>query len=77
MLSNDFLWMVLAAFVIASPLSWWAMNKWLQNFAYRIDISWWIFALAGVIAIIIAIVTVCFQSIKAAIANPVNSLRSE
>lgn len=77
MLSADFLWMVLIAFFIASPVAWWAMNKWLQNFAYRITISWWIFALAGVIAVFIAIVTVSFQSIKAAIANPVSSLRSE
>jgi putative ABC transport system permease protein len=77
MLSNDFLWMVLIAFVIAAPLSFWAMNKWLQSFAYRINIDWWIFALAGLIAIIIAVITICFQSIKAAIANPVDSLRSE
>jgi len=77
MLSSDFLWMVLLAFLIASPIALWAMNKWLQNFAYRITISWWIFALAGLIAVFIAIVTVSFQSIKAAIANPVDSLRSE
>jgi len=77
MLSNDFLWMILIAFVIAAPLSFWAMNKWLQNFAYRINIDWWIFALAGLIAVVIAVITICFQSIKAAIANPVDSLRSE
>jgi putative ABC transport system permease protein len=77
MLSNDFLWMVLIAFVIAAPLSFLAMNKWLQRFAYRIHIDWWIFALAGTIAVVIAGFTICFQSIKAAIANPVDSLRSE
>jgi len=77
MLSNDFLKMVLVAFLIAAPLSWWAMNKWLQTFAYRINIEWWIFALAGGVAIFIAIVSISFQSIKAAIANPVDSLRSE
>lgn len=77
MLSGDFLKMVLASFLIAAPLSWWAMNKWLQGFAYRIDMHWWIFALAGGIAVVIAIVSISFQSIKAALANPVKSLRSE
>ncbi len=77
MLSNDFLWMVLLAFLIACPVSWWAMSKWLQGFAYRININWWIFASAGIISILIAIATVSFQAIKAAIANPVDSLRSE
>ena len=77
MLSNDFLKTVLLAFIIASPLSWWMMSKWLQGFAYRINISWWIFALAGGLAILVAIVTVSFQSIKAAIANPVKSLKNE
>jgi putative ABC transport system permease protein len=64
-------------FAIATPLSFWAMTKWLQSFAYRIHIDWWIFALAGIIAVVIAVVTICFQSIKAAVANPVDSLRSE
>jgi len=77
MLSMDFVWMVMMAFLITVPLSWWVMSKWLQNFAYRININWWIFAFAGIISILIAFFTVSFQSIKAAAANPVNSLRSE
>ncbi|MEO5595262.1 MAG: hypothetical protein ABIR15_12135, partial [Chitinophagaceae bacterium] len=59
------------------PIAWWAMNKWLQDFAYRTPLSWWIFVLAGALAIIIALATVSFQAIKAAIVNPVKSLRSE
>jgi putative ABC transport system permease protein len=77
MLSKDFAKLVLIASVIAFPLAWWAMNKWLQSFAYRIHISWWIFIVAGTTAIIIALLTVSFQAIKAAVANPVNSLRTE
>ena len=77
MLSKDFIKLVFIACLIAFPLSWWAMNKWLQSFAYRINISWWIFLIAGVTAILIAVITVSFQAIKAAIANPVESLRSE
>ena len=77
LLSKDFIALVTIAILIASPLAWWAANKWLQDFAYRIDISWWMFVLAGIIAISIALITVSFQAIKAAIANPVNSLRSE
>jgi putative ABC transport system permease protein len=77
LLSKDFLVIVLLAIMISSPIAWWIMNKWLQNFAYRVEIHWWIFALAGVLAIFIAFVTVSFQSIKAALANPVKSLRSE
>ncbi|HEY6081808.1 MAG TPA: FtsX-like permease family protein [Chitinophagaceae bacterium] len=77
LLSKDFLKLVLIAILIASPIAWWAMNKWLQNFAYRIHISWWIFAGAGLLTILIALITVSFQSIKAAIANPVQSLRTE
>jgi putative ABC transport system permease protein len=56
-----------------TPFGWWATNKWLQNFAYRIDIGWWVFSLAGALAIIIALLTVSFHAIKAAVANPVNS----
>jgi len=63
--------------VIGLPIAGWLMSKWLQNFAYRINISWWIFALAGFITVLIALITVSFQSIKAAVANPVKSLRSE
>jgi putative ABC transport system permease protein len=77
MISKDFLKLVLIASIIAFPVAWWAMNKWLQDFAYRISISWWIFVLAGVIAVLIALLTISFQSIKAAIANPVKSLRTE
>ena len=77
MLSADFLKMVVLASVIAFPIAWYFMNKWLQDFAYRINFSWWIFALAAGIALIITLVTVTWQSIKAAIANPVKSLRSE
>ncbi len=77
LLSKDFIKLVLIAFVIAIPIIWWTMNNWLQAFAYRIDISWWMFALAGLIAITIAMLTVSFQAIKAAITNPVKSLRTE
>jgi putative ABC transport system permease protein len=77
LLSKDFLKPVLIAIVIASPIAWYAMNRWLQDFAYRIDIEWWVFALAGLLAIGIALLTVSFQSVKAALMNPVKSLRSE
>lgn len=77
LLSKDFLKLVLIAIVIASPLAWYAMHRWLQDFAYRVDIEWWVFALAGALAIGIALLTVSFQSIKAALMNPVKSLRSE
>ena len=63
--------------VIASPIALIAMNKWLQDYSYRVDISWWVFAVAGLVAIVIALITVSFQAIKAAIANPVKSLRTE
>jgi putative ABC transport system permease protein len=77
LVSNDFMSLVAVSFVIASPIAWYGMNKWLQNFAYRISIEWWMFLLSGGLALIIAYLTIGFQSIKAAIANPVNSLRSE
>jgi len=77
MLSADFLKLVLIASLIAFPVAWWAMNKWLQSFAYRISISWWVFAVAGFTALLIALLTVSFQAIKAAMMNPVKSLRSE
>jgi len=77
MLSKDFLKYVLMATIIAWPLAWLAVYKWLQDYAYRVNISWWIFVVAGLIACIIAIVTISFQAIKAATANPVKSLRSE
>ncbi|GAB4017222.1 ABC transporter permease [Spirosoma koreense] len=77
LLSKDFLKPVAIAILLASPLAWWAMHQWLQDFAYKIDIEWWMFVLAGLLAIGIALLTVSFQSAKAALANPVKSLRSE
>jgi putative ABC transport system permease protein len=77
LLSKDFLKLVAIAILTASPIAWLTMNKWLQDFSYRIEISWWILALSGLAAIIIAVVTVSFQAIKAAMANPVKSLRTE
>ncbi|MGK2864664.1 MAG: ABC transporter permease [Chitinophagaceae bacterium] len=77
LLSKDFLKLILISLIIASPLAWWAMNKWLMNFAYQIHIGWWVFILAGMLVIIIAAITVSTQAIRAAIANPVKALRSE
>lgn len=77
LLSKDFLKLVLIAFIIAAPVGWYVMSRWLQDFAYRINLSWTVFALAAVLAVVITLVTVSFQAIRAAIANPVNSLRSE
>ncbi len=77
MLSKEFLKLTFIAVLIAFPLAWWAMNKWLQSFAYRIHISWWVFVVAGLTAVLIALITVSFQAIKAALANPVKSLRTE
>jgi putative ABC transport system permease protein len=77
LLSKDFLKLVIVAFVIASPIAWYLMHKWLQDFAYRISIGWWVFAVVGLLAVLIALLTVSFQAIKAAVANPVKSLRTE
>lgn len=77
LLAMDFMKLVLIAIVIASPVAWYAMHKWLQSYAYRIGIQWWVFVTAGVLAIVIAFITISFQSIKAALTNPVKSLRSE
>ena len=77
MLSKEFIKLVGIAFLIAVPVAWFGMHKWLQDFAYRIELSWWIFALAGLLAIGIAMLTVSFQAIKAAIANPVKAIRTE
>ncbi len=77
LVSKDFLLLVLVAIVIATPLAWYVMHNWLQSFYYRIQISWWVFALAGLIALVIAFITLSLQSVKAALKNPVNSLRSE
>eukprot|EP01037_Dinobryon_pediforme_P003770 gene3770-3817_t len=77
LLSKDFLLLVLVSFVIATPIAWYGMNKWLQAFAYRIPLSWWMFGLAGFLALLIAMLTVSFQAIRAAIANPIKSLKAE
>jgi putative ABC transport system permease protein len=77
MLSKYFIKLVVVAMLIAFPLAWYFMNKWLQDFAYRINISWWVFVIAAVAAVSIALITVSFQAIKAAVANPVRSLRTE
>jgi len=77
MLSKDFIKLVLIAAVIAFPVAWWMMHKWLNDFEYRVNIGWWVFVVAGVAALLIALLTISFQSIKAAIANPVKSLRTE
>jgi putative ABC transport system permease protein len=76
-LSKDFIKLVAIAALIAVPVAWWSMHNWLKNFAFRIDISWWMFAVAAVLALMIAIVTVSFQAIRAATSNPVRALRSE
>ena len=77
LLSTDFLKLVAVALLISIPVSWWAMHKWLENYPYRIDINAWIFVLAGAVVLFIALVTVSYQAIRASIANPVNSLRTE
>jgi len=77
LLSVDFLKLVVIALVISIPIGWYAMNNWLQNFAYQIHIQWWVFPLAGVLAIVIALITISFQAIKAAVAKPIKSLRTE
>ncbi|CAN5821981.1 ABC transporter permease [soil metagenome] len=77
MLSRQFLVLVIIAFIVAIPVTWWAMHTWLQDFAYRITIAWWVFLLAGAVSVCIAFLSVSFQAIKAAIANPVKSLKTE
>ncbi len=77
LLAQDFLKLVIGSFVLAFPLAYFFMQKWLADFAYRIDIQWWMFAVAGAAAVAIAFLTVGFQSVRAALANPVKSLRSE
>ncbi|GAB3542374.1 ABC transporter permease [Spirosoma fluminis] len=77
LLAKDFLKLVLVAIVVAIPIAWYAMHQWLQDFAYKIDIEWWVFVLAGALATSVALLTVSFQSIKAALANPTKSLRTE
>ncbi len=77
LLSKDFIVLVLIALLIASPLAWYFMNKWLLDYAYRINISWWVFAATGIVTVFIAFITISFQAVKVAVANPVTSLRSE
>jgi putative ABC transport system permease protein len=77
LLSTHFIKLVLMANLIAWPIAWLTISRWLQDYAYRVNISWWVFVIAGVVALLIALLTVSFQAVKAAIANPVKSLRSE
>ena len=77
LITKEFIKPVCIALLIATPIAWWAMNKWLQDFSYRVNIQWWIFIAAGAVAIAIAVLTVSFHAIKAAVANPVKSLRTE
>jgi putative ABC transport system permease protein len=77
LLSREFLVFVIIAVLIASPIAWYAMEQWLEEYAYKINISWWMFVIAGFAALAIALLTVSFQAIRAAIANPATSLRSE
>jgi len=77
LLAKDFVKLVVVAIVIATPIAWYLMNAWLQDFAYKINLGWSVFVIAGLIAIAIALFTISFQSIKAAVANPVKSLRTE
>ena len=77
LLSGGFLRLVAVACVIAFPVAWWMMHGWLQDYEYRIGLSWWMFGVAGALAVMIALVTIGFQAIKAALANPVRSLRAE
>ncbi len=76
-LSKDFIKLVAIAFVVATPLAWWALHKWLDDFAFKTEISWWVFVVSGLGMIVIALITLSVQTIRAAMANPVNSLRSE
>ena len=77
MLSKDFVKLVMLAFIIATPIAWWFMSKWLEDFAFRIELKWWIFVVTGIVALLIALITLSFQAIRAAIANPVKSLKAE
>ena len=77
LLSKDFVKLVLVGLAIASPIAWYFMTQWLATFSYRIDIGWWVYAVAGMIAVGLALITVSVQAVNAALANPVNNLRSE
>jgi putative ABC transport system permease protein len=77
LLSEQYLKLVVIAFVIATPIAWWGAHKWLQNFAYTIELHWWFFVLSGVAGVTVAFLTVGFHALKAATANPVKSLRTD
>lgn len=77
LMTTDFIRLICLSFVIAAPIGWWAMNKWLNDFAYRTHISWWMFALSAVLALVVALITVSIQAFRAAITNPVKSLKTE
>jgi len=77
LVGKEFIYLVLLSFLIITPIAWWAMHKWLETFAYRINISWWMFGAAGLLVLFIALATVSFQAVKAALANPVKSLKVE
>jgi putative ABC transport system permease protein len=77
LISKDFVVLVLIAALIACPVAWWAMNSWLRDFTYKVPINWWVFVLAGAAAMLIALVTVAYHAIKAALVNPVKSLKTE
>jgi len=77
LLAKDFVKLVFIAILLATPIAWYTMSLWLEDFAYRTNVQWWVFAIAGILALAIALLTVSFQSIKAALMNPVKSLRSE
>jgi putative ABC transport system permease protein len=77
LLSSGFVKLVVLSFFIASPIAWLAMQKWLQQFNYRVNVEWWVFAIAGLLSVFITLLTVSFQAIKAAVANPIKSLRTE
>ncbi len=77
LVSSRFFALILVGFAVATPLTWYGMNKWLANFAYKINIEWWVFAITGILVVLIAALAVGFHTLKAALANPVNSLRNE
>jgi ABC-type antimicrobial peptide transport system permease subunit len=77
LLSKDFIRLVALAFVIAVPVAWWTMNKWLENFAYHTGLSWWIFVISGIVMLAVALIILCIRAGRAAMANPVEALRSE
>ncbi len=77
LLSKDLVTLVIISFAVAAPIAYWAMSKWLMSYSYRVTISWWVFALAGALSVAIALLTVSYQSVKAALANPIKSLRTE